>query len=232
MLLLVAPSYADQFDSGIQKTVLIELFTSQGCNSCPPAESYLNSFVSHQQLWKTYIPVAFHVDYWDYLGWKDRFADPVHRTKQEVYARFNRQNTIYTPGFYVNGQPWRRGLFKRDPAVTQQKPGNLSLVRKDNLVTAQFQPANKKVQPATLHVVVLGMNLKTDIRAGENAGRNSQHDFVVLEYHQLASNNYQWQLALPEMANKETDRLALAAWVTGAGDPRPLQAVGGYLTQH
>ena len=62
-------------NSGVEQVTLLELYTSQGCSSCPPAERWLNSYVDSDELWTKTVPLAFHVDYWDYLGWKDSLAD-------------------------------------------------------------------------------------------------------------------------------------------------------------
>ena len=106
-ILLSSPAGAasgTQFSSGPEQTVMIELFTSQGCNSCPPAEAYLNRFTANPGLWKKFIPLAYHVDYWDYLGWKDRFAHPAHAQRQRQYAQQRSLKTVYTPALAVNGQ--------------------------------------------------------------------------------------------------------------------------------
>jgi len=87
-------------ESGVEKNTLIELYTSEGCSSCPPAEEYLNNFKNKKGLWQTWIPVAFHVDYWDYIGWKDRFAAKKFGQRQRQYAKLKRTSTVYTPRIY------------------------------------------------------------------------------------------------------------------------------------
>lgn len=87
LLTLVLPAgqaLADtlRFESGVRQNVMIELYTSEGCSSCPPAEAYLNAYAVHPQLWTRYLPLAFHVDYWDYLGWRDRYAAAEHGARQ------------------------------------------------------------------------------------------------------------------------------------------------------
>ena len=124
--------------SGPQQTLMIELYTSEGCNSCPPAERFLNRFVDNKQLWQTYIPLAFHVDYWDYLGWHDKFATPANTQRQQRYGKVLQSPTIYTPEFFVNGKEWRRGLFGRLPMVSSQEVGTLKVSLHESLVTASF----------------------------------------------------------------------------------------------
>jgi len=221
---------AETFTSGDKQNTLIELYTSEGCSSCPPAEKYLNSLINDPQLWKSHIPIALHVDYWDYLGWKDRFASPIHTQRQRQYARVNLQNTIYTPGFFVNGEPWRRGFFSKSPPLSKAQPGKLSLTLNKNQINAKFLPGqNVASHQFSLTVAVLGMGLKTSIKAGENAGHSSSHEFVNLKYVVKNSDNANWSFVLPKYDRLDAKQLALVAWVSKKGDPRPIQAVGGYI---
>src|SRR5687768_10063986 len=75
-----------QFQSGPNRTALLELYTSEGCSSCPPAEAWLSRVKSDARLWKEFVPVAFHVDYWDYLGWRDPFGMANYSERQRAYA--------------------------------------------------------------------------------------------------------------------------------------------------
>ncbi len=221
---------AETFTTGDRQNTLIELYTSEGCSSCPPAEKYLNSLVKDPLLWKTTIPIALHVDYWDYLGWKDRFASPIHTQRQRQYARVNLQNTIYTPGFFVNGEPWRRGFFNSKPELSQAQPGKLLLTLNKNQINAEFLPKQVDAsQQFSLTVAVVGMGLKTSIKAGENTGHSSSHEFVNLKYISKNSSNAKWSFTLPKYDQMDATRLALVAWVSKKGDPRPIQSVGGYI---
>ena len=84
------PAGQIDLDSGVAQVTLLELYTSQGCSSCPPAERWLNAYIDSDDLWTKTVPVAFHVDYWDYLGWKDSLADSAHGERQRAYARAGR----------------------------------------------------------------------------------------------------------------------------------------------
>ena len=94
---------ADQlrFESGEKRVAFVELFTSEGCSSCPPAERTLSKLTTHPSLWKTFVPVAFHVNYWDNLGWKDRFASVEFTQRQRTYASGWNSGTVYTPEFVL-----------------------------------------------------------------------------------------------------------------------------------
>ena len=219
-----------RFSSGPAQTVLVELFTSEGCSSCPPAEVYLNRFTGHTALWKQYIPLAFHVDYWDYLGWKDRYAQPAHAQRQQQYAQQRRVSTVYTPAFVVNGQGWRPGWTSEEPKSEGTPAGTLTVSLRGTQLEAVFDPLTPETKTLQLHLAILGMGLTTEIRAGENSGRQAQHEFVVLAQKQINTNNGRWRGTLPEVENRwGAKRLALVTWVSRADDLAPLQATGGYL---
>ncbi|WP_101758125.1 DUF1223 domain-containing protein [Oceanicoccus sp. KOV_DT_Chl] len=227
-----------RLNSGPQQTQLIELYTSEGCSSCPPADAFLSGYKNHPHLWQKIIPVAFHVDYWDDIGWPDRFASPQYSLRQRQHARQGNVRQVYTPGFVVNGAEWKgwyrqQRLPKLSSGDSEQRPGNLSLQLKQNTFTATFDPAalNAGVnQVATLSIAILGFDLSTDIKAGENKGRELKHDFVVLALQHYRSNDMQWQGELPEVdkARQQTQQ-ALAAWVSTSTAIKPLQAVAGWL---
>lgn len=81
-------------ESGNERNTLIELYTSEGCSSCPPAEEYLNKLKHDKNLWKKWVPIALHVQYWDYIGWKDRYATRENGQRQSRYANLKRASTV------------------------------------------------------------------------------------------------------------------------------------------
>ncbi len=89
------------------RVVLLELYTSEGCSSCPPADQFLSSLESAGVSTEQLIPVAFHVTYWDYICWKDRFANPRFDKRQRELARKNELSTVYTPQFVLSGGDYR-----------------------------------------------------------------------------------------------------------------------------
>src|SRR5207253_3855630 len=172
---------ATVFESGDTHSTLIELFTSEGCSSCPPAEKWLSGLKSNRDLWKKIVPIAFHVDYWDHLGWRDRFAKPEFTARQQRYAAAWGGDSVYTPGFAVNGKEWRSRLMSGRVPVSSEKVGSLRVtVSNDGKVTSTFHPAT--IQPTTLglSIAVLGNDLESDVKRGENSGRKLHHDFVAL----------------------------------------------------
>src|ERR1700730_3427189 len=88
MFCFSAPARADEttFESGPTRVHLLELFTSEGCSSCPPAEAWLTQLKQNDGLWRAFVPVAFHVAYWDHLGWRDRFAAKEWTARQQTFA--------------------------------------------------------------------------------------------------------------------------------------------------
>src|SRR5690349_5159728 len=88
-------------ESGPRKTHLLELFTSEGCSSCPPAEAWISGLKNDARLWRDFVPVTFHVDYWDRLGWRDPLASKEWTARQYEYSERWRRSGVYTPGFVL-----------------------------------------------------------------------------------------------------------------------------------
>jgi peptide-methionine (R)-S-oxide reductase len=223
---------AQTFQSGPARVGLLELYTSEGCSSCPPAESWFSGLSQNDRLWKDVVPVAFHVDYWDYLGWPDTFASTAFSERQRDYAERWKAEQIYTPGFVLNGAEWR-GWRDHDslPAAT----GNAGMLALElaKTGTVRFAPAGK-FGGGVAHVVLLGAGLTRKITAGENKGRTLTHDFVVLDYQRanLTPQNGAWVgrgVQLHRSSEVKPARYAVAVWVTDETNA-PLQAAGGWLT--
>lgn len=207
--------------------LLVELYTSEGCSSCPPAERFLNRLGERPELWSTYVPVAFHVDYWNRLGWRDRFSRPAYSRRQRRYAELGYLDSVYTPGFLVNGREWRRGwLHSEPPTPGSPARGELQLLLEDGQVSAHYSGGTGTHR---LYLALLGMGLETGIGAGENEGHRARHDFVVLGFTTADSADGHWRLALPEAEEGGAESYALAAWVGRGDDPLPQQAVGGAI---
>ena len=217
------------FRSGTERVGVIELYTSQGCSSCPPAERFLNSLQGEPGLWKDFIPMAFHVDYWNYLGWRDQFSKAEHSQRQRQYARVRNMATIYTPGFFVNGQEWRRRFYSRGlPELDKTKVGELTISVDKQQVKGQFVPVKGSTSGLQANVALLGMGLQTHIESGEREGSATQHEFVVLGHNQGSIKDGSLNLDLPSAA-EQASNYAIVVWISQPGDPTPIQAVGGKL---
>jgi hypothetical protein len=213
-------------NSGSRQVTLLELYTSQGCSSCPPAERWLNEYIDAADLWSGIVPVAFHVDYWDYIGWKDAYAKPAYGERQRDYARNGKARTVYTPGLFSNGREWRGWTLRMHPGASSREPGNLSATIEGDRVTASFDAA--AAGPYELHIAVLGFDIMTPVMRGENRNSTLAQEFVVLAYDTQASVNNRWEFLLPEV-QAEASRYGVALWVSEPGKPAPLQATGGWL---
>ncbi len=214
------------FSSGSKQTHLIELYSSEGCHSCPPADQFISQFKGSKQLWDTYVPLVFHVDYWDYLGWQDPFASPEYSNRQRAYQRAGHSNGVYTPGFVVNGKEWT-GFFKPLRAFPEifQYPGKLQVTINQHQATIEF---NSNHETLDYHMVIVGLGLQTEVDAGENAGHLLTHDFVVLD-HQVSSGSTFATMNLPLIMKHDPEQFALIAWVTEKNSMLPIQAVGQTL---
>lgn len=190
MLLVMQPVSADSVlsaDSPDNRVALLELYTSQGCSSCPPAERWLSSLkdsgISSEQI----IPLAFHVTYWDYIGWRDRFGSSHYDDRQRRIAAYNKQRTIYTPQFVLAGDDYRSyATFSSDIRAVVSKPASLDLkitVQKnqsgfiDVMLSASANGNNLSEVP--LYLVLYENNLQSKVEDGENEGKLLHHDYVV-----------------------------------------------------
>ncbi len=213
---------------------LLELYTSEGCSSCPAADKYMSKLKSHPGLWKSLIPVGFHVDYWNYIGWQDRFSSPEYSSRQRRYAQSKNLKTVYTPGFLLNGQEWRSFFGLRKLSVDSDKEvGSLKLKINDMEIAAEFKPLKKiNDKSLILNVAILGFDIKTDVHSGENRNKELKHDFTVLGYKTipLYKNDaaYTVMSELPDII-ETAPRMAVSAWVNMENDMTPVQAAGGWL---
>jgi len=233
---LSSTAYAKEFISDIRATDTLELYTSEGCSSCPPADKWYTSLKQNDGLFKQFIPMAFHVDYWDYIGWKDRFASIDYTARQTVHTLAGNTKQNYTPQVVLNGNEWRghlRGVRQWD--AEDKKAGVLKAVVKDNnQLLVSFAPASGEYfnnAQWALNVAYLGMGLKTEVERGENEGRELHHDFVVLQHtkQDVAAEPQKWQMAIPAIPKAGQTETAIAVWLSHPVTQKPLQAVGGYL---
>ena len=163
-------------------TVVVELFTSQGCSACPPADEILRNLATRDNV----IALALHVDYWDYIGWVDSFGRPEHTARQQAYARVAKAPTVYTPQMVIGGVDHLVGSRSMQVMDTlqaharQQNSFDVRLVRSDDVVTISANPGlpgNYDVQ------LVRYVPLQSvDIGRGENAGRMFDYANVVTSW--------------------------------------------------
>lgn len=175
---LAAPAACDATSSALL-TPAIELYTSEGCSSCPPADRWLSTLKPAAAAGQAVVQ-AFHVGYWDYIGWVDRFASPAHTARQRQIAAANGLRSIYTPQLVRDGQDWRdhaRALAPGGPAraaITLQRKGA-------DAFEATVTPA-EGVGLWSAYWTVTEHGHASKVKSGENAGELLKHDFVVRQY--------------------------------------------------
>lgn len=222
---------AQQFSSGAKPVALIELYTSEGCSSCPPADRWMSTLRDNGGLWIDFVPLAFHVDYWDYIGWEDRFASREYSQRQRRYANEYQESTVYTPGVRKNGEElrgWHRSPSLKDDE--SEEVGELALTVSENgRFEASFSPQVDEVDARLLNIALLGLDISSEVQRGENKGKTLKHDFVVLGISRYSSAEVdKWSGELPK-PKVEAEKYAVAAWVSDGRKVSPIQATGGYL---
>jgi len=170
-------------ESGARRAVLLELYTSEGCDSCPPADRRLSQFKSQTEYADRVVPLAFHVDYWDRLGWVDRYASPLYTRRQYAMAGLSRSRLVYTPQFLRNGRDWRSAGNPLD-GVRDARQETKIVLELGTLTGGDLAVGGEvRVAPAsTVAEVWLALyenNLESKVHAGENAGKTLRHDYVV-----------------------------------------------------
>jgi hypothetical protein len=201
---------------------VVELYTSEGCSSCPPADRWLSTLKGRPDV----LALAFHVNYWDRLGWTDRFATPEATARQTTLAHQAGESGVYTPQVIVDGQDWRQWPRLPKPAGTAMAIG-VTLVREGGVVTAQVAGTGGASSQLAGYWAVLEDNHESQVRAGENAGETLRHDHVVRLYKPVATwsanQGTRVQLSVSQGVPQAPRRVVFV--VTDAATARPLQAV-------
>lgn len=217
---IAAPAASCRAASGERAPTVVELFTSEGCSSCPPADRWLSSLKGRADL----LPLAFHVTYWDRLGWPDRFASPEATARQASLSRLDASG-VYTPQVRVAGADWPRWPQLPPAATTAVAAPGLTLLREDDTVTAQIAPLPGRRLAG--YWAVLEDGHQSAVKAGENAGENLRHDHVVRLFQPVAA----WAGAEGRRAQLQVSR-GLPAYprrvvfvVTDERTQQPLQAL-------
>jgi hypothetical protein len=178
-----------QAESGNKTVSIAELYTSEGCDSCPPTDKWFSTI----SLKKTgVVPLAFHVDYWDYIGWKDRFGKPGFADRQRTLVGLQGSRTVYTPQVMFNGKDARgntsdarfdssvRDLAAKKPAANISLRGQLAADSIDVTVGVNLADESSR-KDAALYIALSENNLISRVTAGENKGVSLKHDHVVRE---------------------------------------------------
>lgn len=165
-------------------TPVVELYTSEGCNSCPPADRWISTLKADPNV----VALAFHVDYWDRLGWKDRFSSAAFTERQAAQQGVNGARFSYTPQIVVDGKDRKDWTSLAAPIVEHSvAPVELALSRDGDHVTATVVARARAPRRLAAYWAVTEQNHVTAVKAGENEGATLHHDFVVREYRPVAA---------------------------------------------
>lgn len=233
--LFALPAHASDtivVESGERQVAVVELYTSEGCNSCPPADRWLSQLESSLRDEFDVLPLGFHVDYWNYLGWEDRFSSKSFTSRQRQLGANNRQRTIYTPEFFVNGMETRGAskiLSEIQAANRRDAPLQLRLAvsrSADSLICDLASPGDRStVGPVHHRYIVYENNLVSNVLRGENSGKTLKHQHVVRYMSRAISlqTENRHQIRLDPDWNPEN--IGVAVVVTSPGNMHYLQAI-------
>lgn len=204
-------------DAGARTPWVVELYTSQGCSSCPPADRWLSSLKPSARV----IPLSFHVNYWNRLGWPDPFASPEATQRQYEWARTLGARNVYTPQVIAGGRDWR--AWPRLPEGAPVAPMALTLRRDGARATVDVGAASGRWQG---YWAVLEDGHRSRVTAGENDGKTLAHDHVVRHYQPLPAWSgaaQRLELQVPAAEAGRPQRVVFV--VEDAATRRPVQAV-------
>jgi hypothetical protein len=216
-----APAGVCQAQSPVVPPTVVELYTSEGCSSCPPADRWLSTLKGRPDV----LALAFHVTYWDRLGWPDRFATPEATARQRELAHLAGSSQVYTPQVRVAGRDWQ--IWPKLPAPGTDSGVRVALQREGETVTAQIAAMPGSAAQRSGYWAVVEDGHQSAVKAGENAGETLHHDGVVRLYKPVgnwtASAGQRLQLTVSRGDPAYPRRVVFV--VTDAATAQPLQAV-------
>ncbi|AZP13233.1 DUF1223 domain-containing protein [Undibacterium parvum] len=202
---------------------LFELYTSEGCDSCPAADKFVSTLYKSGKFSPDQVlALALHVDYWDYIGWKDVYAKAQFSQRQRALAELAGSRNVYTPEVFIGAKElrnWRDGVPDAVKRINSQPAQAHITIRIDKLSehTLSLRLQGKSAQSGKLHFALVEHSLLNKITAGENRGATLLHDYVVREWGEaialtpLNSDSFARQIPLP--GNAVRKNLALAAFI-------------------
>lgn len=172
---------------GAEPVVVVELYTSQGCSSCPPADEFVAMLASDPRI----LPLALHVDYWDYIGWADKFALAQFTDRQRAYAKAIGSRTIYTPQLIIGGQDRIEGFAPEETAEQLRKhlkvgqSVRLTVTREGDRVVIRAEADPPLDAPVRVQLVRYIPEETVTIERGENAGKTITYRNIVTSWERL-----------------------------------------------
>jgi hypothetical protein len=222
-------------DSSAKQTVLVELFTSEGCSSCPAADRAL-AFLEKEQPYSQaeIVTLALHVDYWDNLGWKDEFSAPLYTQRQEFYAQKLKLDSAYTPQMIVDGRTEFVGsdLGKASRAIIEaakSPKGKIEITKNADKIAVKITDLPDHAA-SNVFLVIAEDNLFSNVARGENSGKRLEHQSVVRELKSIGTINEREKSAQIETAlqfnqNWKKENLKIIVFVQ-ENDSRKILGVG------
>jgi hypothetical protein len=240
-LVLGGPAWGAQCaaQSGAHTAALVELYTSQGCSSCPPADRWLSSLATKGGVPERLVPLALHVDYWDYIGWKDPYAKREFSLRQRKLTRLQRLALVYTPQVMLQGRDFRGwGTAAFDAAVLEVN-GRAARARIGLAITSAGPRVlavgvvaevldQAQLEDAGLYLATYENRLQTRVTAGENRGRTLRHDHVVLQWEgpaKFAGPRLDLDRALPLLPGASPADSGVVAFIQNRRTAEVLQAL-------
>lgn len=216
-------SFALNWESGTEKIHLVELYTSESCSSCPPAEAWLNNLKDDDLLYKEVVPVEYHVDYWNYLSWEDKHSDNKFTRRQRLFAQ-KRGTSVFTPQILQNGKKDLR-YSAHYPKKANKKVPNLKV--SVNQKTGEVLLTTKNSPNLVCEAVLTQGGYVSKIRSGENSGKTLKHEFVVEEMKTKRLKNNECRFKFDNLENKKGRGIAL--WLRSPDTFEVIQATGKAL---
>jgi hypothetical protein len=170
-----------------EPVVVVELYTSQGCSSCPPADEFLAMLASDPRI----LPLALHVDYWDYIGWADKFAQGKFTDRQRSYAKAIGSRTIYTPQLIIGGAERIEGFAPEETAARLREhleagqTVRLTVTREGDHVVIRAEADAPLTEPVRVQLVRYKPAETVAIERGENAGKTITYHNIVTSWERL-----------------------------------------------
>ena len=211
--------------SGATRQCVLELYTSDGCSSCPPAERFISNLKS--QVGVTIL--SFHVDYWDYLGWPDAYGSVTFSSRQRDIVQWTRQRSCYTPQILVDMKDTPSWGKLRAQDLSANRPAasvDIVLTRKGAAIDATVTPKGGAPTRLAAYWAVTQNNLTQDIKKGENRGLKLSHDFVVRQYAPVTEFRGTQKTSLNVLADLMKDGCIANLVVFDPATGVPLQALG------
>jgi hypothetical protein len=170
-----------------EPVVVVELYTSQGCSSCPPADEFVAMLASNPQI----LPLALHVDYWDYIGWEDKFAHSAFTDRQKSYAKAIGSRTIYTPQLIIGGADRIEGFAPEETAerlrahLEAGSAVRLTVTREGDRLVIRAEADPPLTEPVRVQLVRYRPSETVTIERGENAGKTITYTNIVTSWERL-----------------------------------------------